>query len=326
VFARRQESTKRRNKEVIMKFKCANIAILILFIAFLSAGCGSSGGGGDSGAPTVEEDSGLTVAVCVSADPTSIVANGTSTSTITAIAKTDTGEGVWGIEVSFVADNGSITASGITDVFGKATATLTSSTQQGVATVTASVGSISGTTTVTFSDSGASTISVLADQMSIVADGTSTSTITATVKTATGQGVPDIKVEFGTDNGSITASGITDSEGKATATLTSSTQQGVANVIASVGSISGTTTVTFVDQTTLTVAEISVSADPTSIVANGTSTSTITAIVKTATGQGVPDIEVSFGTDNGSITASGITDGEGKATATLTSSTQQGVL
>ena len=113
-----------------MKFKYTGIVILIVFITFLSASCGSSGGDGsdgggiDSGDSTAKssgnstaEENGVTAAeengdeltaaeISLLADPTSIAADGTSTSSITATLKTATGQGVPDIKVIFGTDNG----------------------------------------------------------------------------------------------------------------------------------------------------------------------------------------------------------------------------
>jgi Bacterial Ig-like domain (group 1) len=171
-------------------------------------------------------------------------------------------------------------------------------------------GSDSGDSTAEENDDGltAAEISLLADPTSIIADGISTSTITATVKTATGQGVPDIEVSFGTDNGSITARENTDAEGKATATLTSSTEQGVvANVTASVGTIiPGTTTVTFTAPPGVSVDQITLSALPATLSVNGDST--ITATVSIAGGEKAPDqTQVDFSIIEGGGDFNGLT-------------------
>ena len=305
--------------------------------------------GSISGTTTVIFSGSGVSTISVSADPTSIVANGISTSTITAIAKTGTGEGVSDIEVSFVADNGSITASGITDGEGKATATLTSSTQQGVATVTASVGSISGATTVTFSDSGAPTASMtlIADPTSIPADGESSSAITATLKDGSGGPVAKgtsvtFSTTLGTFPGGITSYATTtpDDSGSVTVSLIAGITPGIAVITAESNSVTQKVSVEFTEAgggepgPPASIEVSSVQRDPISIKGSGQpETSRITFIVKDESGLEVEDGH----TINFSIEGGGLGGGElltnsaantegGYAGTTLQSGTKAGTV
>jgi len=90
--------------------------------------------------------------IALSASPTSITANGTSTSTITAAITLGGSPAADGTTVTFTTNLGSITPSAATSG-GNATTTLTSSTTPGTATVTATFSTfcfISKTTTVAF--------------------------------------------------------------------------------------------------------------------------------------------------------------------------------
>jgi len=173
-------------------------------------------------------------------------------------------------------------------------------------------------------------IHLSADPESIVADGTSTSTITAQVLDAAGQPVPNVTVFFQTSLGRITASATTGSDGQAIATLQAGTVPGDAQVQARSGDVTSSKVIQLVSPSAPTPtptpapASIHLSADPESIVADGTSTSTITAQVLDAAGQPVPNVTVLFDSTRGSIPASAITDNEGKATVTLRSSTVAG--
>ena len=259
--------------------------------------------------------------IAVSANPTSITADGASTSTITAVVTDENGNPVAGAEVSFATTLGSIGATATTDANGEATATLTSAATTGTATVTASVDDVNGSTDVAFVAGDAANIAVSANPTSITADGASTSTITAVVTDENGNPVAGAEVGFATTLGSIGATATTDANGEATATLTSAATTGTATVTASVGDVNGSTDVTFVAGD---AANIAVSANPTSITADGASTSAITAVVTDENGNPVAGAEVSFATSLGAIDATATTDANGEATATLTSATTVG--
>ena len=96
-------------------------------------------------------------AVAISANPTSIPADGSTTSTITATVKDDHGNNVPdGTQVAFRTTAGTVGSTTITKTTtnGVATATLTSSTTPGGAAVTATSGGKSATTTVLFTPAG----------------------------------------------------------------------------------------------------------------------------------------------------------------------------
>ncbi|MBC2695191.1 MAG: hypothetical protein HF982_07945 [Desulfobacteraceae bacterium] len=309
-----------------MKSKYTIIAILILLtVFFLVAGCGSSGGGDSDDATLEDIDDGLTVAVSVSADPTSIVANGTSTSTITAIAKTATGQGVPDINVSFGTDNGSITASGITDSEGKATATLTSSTEQAVANVTASVGTIEGTTTVTFTvgaEVTAFSIKLSADPISVKSDNSDNSIITANVLDANNAVIEGITVMFSAGGGQISASSAdTDANGKAQITLSSGTIDPSNQVVTITGTVSGLSSQVPVQ---ITGSTLTLSTNNSDITADDptTDTATLTITVKDAGENPVYDIPVTLSiSGTGEVNLSpdtGNTDINGELQVTVT--------
>ena len=120
---------------------------------------------------------------------------------------------------------------------GQATATLTSTTC-GTATVTAQakdagdnlINGTQDTTTVEFLAAASGTIELAADPLNIVADGSSTSTITATVRDGCGNLVANgTNVTFTTDRGTMASTHPT-TNGVAQATLTSGTEAGVATV------------------------------------------------------------------------------------------------
>lgn len=204
------------------------------------------------------------------ANPTQIVANGTSQSDLTTKLKNSDNTIVAPnaqlnqlpdfAKVTFNTDKGSVgsleTTKNLTD--GQATAKLTSSTTVETATVTAqakdaSNNAISGATdntTVNFVAGTSSTVTLSASPTSIVANGTSTSTITATVKDQYGHNVADgTNVVFNTNHGTVGSSTVTKQTtgGVATATLTSvaSSEVVIADVTATADGVSATTAVVF---------------------------------------------------------------------------------
>ena len=268
----------------------------------------------------------------ITAAPTSIVANGVTTSTITVQLKDANGNNLTsgGDIVGLVTTLGSLGS--VTDNSdGTYTATLTSGTVAGSATVTGTVNAaaITDNAVVSFipgpADETQSTIT--AAPTSIVANGVTTSTITVQLKDANGNNLTsggDI-VGLVTTLGSLGS--VTDnSDGTYTATLTSGTVTGSATVTGTVNAaaITDNAVVSFIpgpaDETQSTI-----TASPTSIVANGVTTSTITVQLKDANGNDLTSggDTVGLATTLGSLGS--VTDNsDGTYTATLTSGTVTG--
>ncbi len=268
----------------------------------------------------------------ITADPTSIVADGSSTSTITVQLKDANGNNLTASGGTVTLATTAGTLSQVSDGGdGSYTATLTSATQVGTATVTGLLGNsaISDDADVRFI-AGAVDLAeatITADPTSIVADGSSTSTITVQLKDANGN---NLTASGGTVTLATTAgtlSQVSDGgDGSYTATLTSATQVGTATVTGLLGNsaISNDADVRFIAGA-VDLAEATITADPTSIVADGSSTSTITVQLKDANGN---NLTASGGTVTLATTAgtlSQVSDGgDGSYTATLTSATQVG--
>ncbi len=207
--------------------------------------------GTDEGQTTVEFTAGEPATVTVAANPASIVADGVSTSAITAIVTDQWSNPVTdGTVVTFTTNLGSFPTTPYTTmtVDGAATATLTAGTDLGTATVTVSATHAFSSTAVQFVPGKPYTVTVEADPTSVVADGVSTSTITATVTDQQSRPVADgTVVTFTTSLGSLPASPYiaTTSNGVATAVLTVGTSTGQAIVTADAGTAQGQTTVQF---------------------------------------------------------------------------------
>lgn len=171
---------------------------------------------------------------------------------------------------------------------------------------------------------------------SIAADGTSTSTATASVEfceiaspstcfpSPSGQTV----VFTSSDSGEKVSATTNHNDGTYTAVVTSSTTVGQATITVTDNftgpnelptSISATATLT---QVPGPGARLDLTVSPTSIVANGASTATATAIVTDAHGNAVPGNTVTFTSSDHSEKVSTTTDhGNGTYTVTITSST-----
>ena len=206
-------------------------------------------------------------------------------------------------------------------------ATLTSSTSAGTASVT---GTLNGTaighpTSVAFTPSGASAAHTVisAAPATLVANGTSTSTITVHVKDVNDNDLTagGATVALATSRGSIGS--VTDNgDGTYSATLTSSTSAGTANVT---GTLNGTaighpTSVAFTPSAA-NAAHTVISATPAAgVVADGITISTVTVQAKDLNDNnlGSGGATVTLATSRGTLSA--VTDnGDGTYSATLTS-------
>jgi hypothetical protein len=171
-------------------------------------------------------------------------------------------------------------------------------------------------------------MNLTAGSATLAADGASSTTITATPVTSTGATAADgIVITFTTDLGRFTTSGAksvtaTTSQGTGTVVVPFISEAGVVGTATIVASAQGITqsvkiTLTGVGATTppavVDVAGITMAADETSLVANGTSSTTISAALITSKRTPAPDgIVVTFTTDKGRFT----TDGAKSAAAT----------
>lgn len=250
---------------------------------------------------------------------------GTSFSVISARLLDENRHPVEGASVSFETDRGSIAKNAVTDMYGLATANLLSGSETGVATVTVSFGEEIETLQVVFSQTKEPTpfrLNLGASPATIPADGgASTSNIVATVLNSTNNPLEGVTVEFETTRGIIAGSALTNSAGRAVAVLYSDAAAGTATVTARVGSLTNTVAVTMVSLGDYY--DISMKAAPTAIFADaGNSTSEITAMMATSSGNPVKGALLLFSTTAGRITQSAITDSMGVAKATLTSGSQ----
>lgn len=245
-----------------------------------------------------------------------------------------------GLSVTFTTDkgtflNGTQTSDPTTTSSGIATVAIKSSTTSGdVPVITAILGRLEQEAKpVTFSSSGASVgvpaqLTLSSSAASIAADGTTTATITAKVLDQYGNPVSDgLTVNFTKSSleGAFSSSSSTTSGGNASVTLTSGiVLTNSVTITATCEGKSNTTTIAFKPGPPDS-ANITFSASPAAIPADGISTSTITATVKDSGGNSVKDgLYVTFTTTigtfaNGTTTSDPVATSGGAATVSLES-------
>lgn len=158
---------------------------------------------------------------------------------------------------------------------------------------------------------------------SIVADGSSTTTLTARIVDSQGQrSAAGEVVSWTTTAGTLASTtSLTDANGEATMLLTSPIGAGFAMVEARTRLVKRVTKVTF----TAAAAALSVSASEAAIDADGTSTSTLSATVEDANGHAVSGATVNWSTTAGTLaSATSTTNANGVASMVLTSATVAG--
>jgi adhesin/invasin len=268
----------------------------------------------------------------ISASPSTIIADGVSKTTITVQLKDAYGN-------NLSTSGGTVTLSATTGTLsmvkdnnnGMYTATLTATTRAGNAVVSGKLNgsAITSTATIIFSAGAASkaTSTMSASPSSATADGVAAVTITVRLKDAYSNflTVSGGTVALNTSRGALSV--VTDNhDGSYTATLTSSTS-GTAMITGTVNTqeMSARTTVTFLPGPA-TAEQSVLTASSSSIIANGSSTSTITVQLKDQYGNNLTSSggTVTLATNNGSL--SNVTDNNnGTYTAVLTSGTAVGM-
>jgi len=274
--------------------------------------------------------------ITLTASPASIPADGTSSTIITATLKDTAGKAVpKGTSVTFNTNlgtfsNGSRIYTVITpDETGVVSVSLISGTTAGSATVTASSNNVTQSITVTFSGTVVANITVTATPGTLVADGASTSEIRAEVTDAQGNPIADgeeITFTIMSGTGALSAQSATTSGGFASVTYTAGNTPGNVVIRAmAANNVSGTVTITLTGGGG--VAAIALSANPSTLTANGASTSEIRASATDADGNPVRDGEtISFAitSGTGTLSANSATTSAGIASVTYTSGTTEG--
>ncbi|NOY58256.1 MAG: hypothetical protein GXO75_04880, partial [Calditrichaeota bacterium] len=162
----------------------------------------------------------------------------------------------------------------------------------------------------------------LSGDAQVYRNGSSAIQVTATVLNKSNEPVANTTVNFTSSHGSITPTATTDASGKAVVSFTGDAGDVdvVAKITATTGSISST------HEVKLLGIWMEVTSTPDSILADGQSTAKITIHIKLASANvAVTDALVSLSTDLGSIPNSTVTNEEGLALTTLSSTTQAGI-
>lgn len=161
------------------------------------------------------------------------------------------------------------------------------------------------------------TVTVETADSVLVADGTSVTTITATVIDSVGNGVPNEPVRFTASTGTVDASALTDAAGLATVTYRSAVNpSGVPTVTVEAGVRSLTARTTL----RLLGVRLVLFASPDTLSADGVSLSMVTATLTTEEVIPVPFVGVDFGATLGTLSATRVeTDVTGRASVVYTS-------
>lgn len=259
----------------------------------------------------------------VVASTASVIANGTSSSTLTATVTNANGQPAVGAVVTWAATVGTLsTASSTTDANGKATTTI-SSVNLGQSTITATAEKGSATQTVNFvaDITNAKVNNVTATPSMILADNTESSTLVATLLDDNNHNVgAGVTVTWSTSLGTLSSStSVTDANGKATVTI-KGTVSGTGTVTASTAKGSSTTNITF-NSSAANAVVVGVISSVGSLVADNTTEVELTATVNDSNGNIVPTgTQVNWTTTGGTLSvASSVTDANGNAKVRLKS-------
>ena len=277
---------------------------------------------------TITPGSASTATSTISASPTSIVANGASTSAITVQLKDAAGNdlaGSGGTVALGLTGTGSLSA--VTDNSdGTYSAMLTSPTAVGSGTVTGTLNAaaLAATAGVTYTHGSATQIT-LTESGSIVAG--NAHTLTATIRDANGNTVTSDNstlVAFAKTGGPGTVTGLgnaTASNGVGTKIVTNRLAGQIDLDAQAAGLTTGTTSYTItIGPVSPAASDSAVVAAPTTVYANGTDSATITVTLRDAGGNGVAGKAVTLaqGAGGSTISGGGSTNGSGVVTFSVT--------
>jgi len=269
----------------------------------------------------------------VNAAPSTVNPNGTST--VTATLTDAGGNPIAGETITF---NLTINASGaslsgpsaVTDILGKATVNYTAGPGTGVDRVRATSvtnASVTGLAIITVDPAAivVGGVTVTSGASSIVANGTSTTLIRATVRDINGNPISGASVQFARTLGDLLGANpaVTNASGIAEITLRSSTNTGISTVTAQASGFIGSVNVAFVAGAP---ANINVNAAPSTVNPNGTST--VTATLTDSNNNPIPGETINFdftiNASGASLSAtSAVTNVNGQATITYIAGTAQ---
>lgn len=228
-----------------------------------------------------------------------------------------------GLKVNFTTQFGSITESDTTDSSGVARAIFVSDENTGTNIITINTGIKEYTLTIDVVNYQPAVIELSSESAVILADGVSTTTITAVVKDSLGSPMEKMTLKFHTTLGKLSVTlGQTDKDGSIQTVLTSSDTIDTAIITAESGIEKSINVKFHMD----VPAYLELSAENPVLLADGVSTTTITAIVKDSSGHRMGGEPVIFKTTRGKLSEEGAisTDSDGVAKVALTSSIDPG--
>lgn len=269
------------------------------------------------------------VTLSVEANPSAILPDAISFSTISALVKeTTTNIPISNAVITFGTNMGTVEGEATTSAQGIAKARLTSSKTSGTAMVTAFYGNrLSQSVQVVFMEATASSYQfkeVTKDRTGILANGVDAVAVRVQVIDSDGDKVAGDSIRFVPTRGFVDSQwSVTDESGWASTNLYAYASQydstSVLTISRKDGSPSVNVSIDFVGVT------LSLTASPSSVIADGESTSQIKAhLVRTTNRVPVSNAAITFGTSLGTIVGETTTNGSGVATVDLTSAQQTG--
>ena len=260
--------------------------------------------------------------------PPVLVADGKAAGTVTATVNDINGNGVSGEHVSFTSDGGQPIGSVADHGDGTYTATVTATTRAGTSTMTATdstATSLTATAALRQIAGPASALSLTLQPAALIADGVSTSVLVATIHDTNGNAVPGDRVKFSSDGGQHIGPVTDNQDGTYSTTLTATARAGISTITATDGAVTPSLTGTAVlRQTAAPAAVLSVTVQPTSIVADGKATSVATAAIQDANGNSVAGETVTFRSDGGQHVGPVTDNHDGTYSAVVTATTTAG--
>lgn len=236
-------------------------------------------------------------ALGVTADPPRLVADGASSSRVTATLSDARGNEIPGASLRFAVDAGTVgEGSNVGDGRYLALYTAPEGAGEGRALVTVSEpdSGLTATTTIELEVGPPAELLLVSDRDELPADGLSQARLTATVLDASGVPVPGAELAFRLDGAeaAVTPTARTAADGRAPAALTAGREAGPLSVTAETdGGLSATVDLVLLPTEPVLLA---LSAEPESILANGVEASWLEARLEDASGRPVEGHEVDF--------------------------------
>ncbi len=256
-------------------------------------------------------------------DQAQVNADGLSTLQLSAHLISHTNNPVTGGEITFIATDGIITKTAITNDMGVASAKLTSSDKvNNNVKVIASFNDVRDTTKVEFVDEAVSQEMSIEGPQQLIRNGVSGGEVKVTLEDNYGNAITDTKVRFSALYGEIDSVATTDDSGIATAEYTPDADS--VSVDEMIYVTSGSNSKSWPIR--LFGVHMQVETVPDSITADGSTTAKVNVTLKSDDkGMAISNAPVSFSASLGSITPVVTTDDRGFASSELRSSTEAGV-